>query len=135
MSSSEPAMKPVTPGSISSGMLPRPKATTGQPESIASMRVSPNGSFQSIGASSARASRSSGTFCSVPMQPRQVTCARPKPGLHLVARVLAVRRVRLAGDADRHAGEAGGVDRGVRPLLAGEASDEADVRPRALVQR
>ena len=69
MSSSEPAMKPVTPGSTSSGMLPRPKATTGHPESIASMRVSPNGSFHSIGMSSARASRSSGTFCSVPMQP------------------------------------------------------------------
>ena len=50
------------PGSISSGTLPRGKATTGQPESIASIITRPKGSSHWIGASRARASRSSGTF-------------------------------------------------------------------------
>ena len=132
MSSSEPAMKPVTPGSISSGMLPRPKATTGQPgqhrlDERESERLVPVDRHEQrpriteerhllLGADAAEAGHVRGL----------------KPGLHQGAGIVVVRGVRLAGHADRHAGKGRGVDRRVGPLLAGEAPDEADVRPRVL---
>ena len=81
MSFSEAARNPVTPCSTSSGRLPRPNPTTGQPDSIASMRISPNGSFHSIGASRARASRRRGTFRSIPIGPIQVTPVERSRGI------------------------------------------------------
>ena len=70
ISSGVRTMYPVRPTSTSSGTLPIGYATTGQPDSIASISTSPNGSFHSIGASNARASRSNGTFESSPIRPR-----------------------------------------------------------------
>ena len=84
-------MKPVMPGSTSSGTLPRPNATTGQPESIASMSTSPNGSSQVIGTSSARASRSSGHFLRRADGAEVADVRRREPIGQLALGVLAVR--------------------------------------------
>ena len=49
ISSRDSTMNPVTPGSTSSGTLPLANATTGHPDSIASIRISPKGAGAEAG--------------------------------------------------------------------------------------
>ena len=67
-------MKPVTPSSMTSGTEPRRKAMTGVPHAMASIITKPKGSGQSIGNSSAVASRRNASLVRSLTSPLSLIC-------------------------------------------------------------
>ena len=97
---------------------------TGVPQAIASIITSPNGSGQSIGNSSARASPRNSFFSSLADLAEELDVRLGEQRLDLPLEVVAVRRVDLGGDLQRHAGRAR------RSRWRGRARFSGEMRPR-----
>ena len=118
---------PVTPSSITSATAPFLKASTGVPQAIASIMASPNGSGQSIGKRSARASPRNLILRRSSISPMNSMPGCFSRGSISAAEVGLVDAIDLGGNLQRQADGAGDRDGAVDALLRRDAAEKRQI--------
>src|SRR5262245_4632391 len=127
--------KPVSPSSTISGAAPPLNAITGVPQASASMNTNPKRSGQAVGASSAMAPLRKLDFSASPISPMYSTSGGREQFAYFGFEIVAVDRVDLGCDLQRHAAALGDPDRLIDSLFRRNPTEKGKVPRRNGLRR